>query len=592
MHRALPSLAVALVAVLFPSWSHAAEQKWLRAVSANFELYTTERENVARDAILYFERVRAFFISATSTKAPPQKVIRIIGFSSEKEYRPYSPKEGARAYYQSGPRGDWIVMPSLDSDLYPVAVHEYTHSMLRNQEVKLPLWLNEGIAEVYSTFKVYGDWTRVGEVSAERLRYLLRGKWLDLPTLVTAGRESRIFDDRELMSMFYAEGWALTHMLMLSDNYRSKFTSLFDAIAKGEETAAAIDKVYGRSLGQLERDLQAYVQGGSFNAVRFSFALEKNVERPDIRPATPLESALALAGLLADNGERQEEGRQAYAKLAAEYPKSWRPEAGLAYLALDKDRDEARRHFARAEEMGSDDAKMYFDYAMMGAADAEQKRIALLQKAVNLNPDFKEANYYLGFALYGLGDYRGAHDALMRVKQVTPEQALQFFLTLASCDDHLGLPDMAKENAKRALDCARTPADSEAARRLLEYVSRPKGGEGTAQPAPALPQPSGEELPRTVMRLHLPQELYRAEGVLLQVDCLGEAARLWIMSGGEKLAFVIADPKGVIVEQEGKQTEHEFRCGVQQPQKVLIQYEKKPDAGLMAQGVIRALEFQ
>jgi tetratricopeptide (TPR) repeat protein len=229
---------------------------------------------------------------------------------------------------------------------------------------------------------------------------------------------------------------------------------------------------------------------------------------------------------------------------------------------------------------------------MMGAAESEKKRAELLQKAVKLKPDFQEANYHLGFTLYRLGDYQGAHDALTRVKRITPEQAPQFFQALAHCDDRLGLPDLAKAAARQALDYARTPADSEAARQLMEYVSRLRGQEGTAQPATASLQALGKELPTTVRVLRLPQELYRAEGMLIQVDCLGEGARLWMMSGDKKLAFVIANRKGVIVERGGQQTEHEFTCGAQQPQKVLIQYEKKPDAGLVAEGAIRVLEFQ
>ena len=53
--RLLPAL------LAFASVASAAEQKWVKATSANFEVYTTAGEKKAREAIVYFEQVRSFF---------------------------------------------------------------------------------------------------------------------------------------------------------------------------------------------------------------------------------------------------------------------------------------------------------------------------------------------------------------------------------------------------------------------------------------------------------------------------------------------------------------------------------------------------
>ena len=42
-----------------------AEERWLKLTSANFELFTTEKEKAAKEALLYFEQVRSFFLQAT-----------------------------------------------------------------------------------------------------------------------------------------------------------------------------------------------------------------------------------------------------------------------------------------------------------------------------------------------------------------------------------------------------------------------------------------------------------------------------------------------------------------------------------------------
>ena len=48
------------------------------------------------------------------------------------------------------------------------AVHEYTHLLIRHMELKLPVWLNEGIAEVYSTLRPLAGKVAVGNVPEGR----------------------------------------------------------------------------------------------------------------------------------------------------------------------------------------------------------------------------------------------------------------------------------------------------------------------------------------------------------------------------------------------------------------------------------------
>jgi hypothetical protein len=85
------ALAIILASVLPLPRSFAAEQKWLRATSQNFELFTDESEARARDTLLQFETARAFFLPAMRTLGLTEQPVRIIAFRSSADYLRYCP---------------------------------------------------------------------------------------------------------------------------------------------------------------------------------------------------------------------------------------------------------------------------------------------------------------------------------------------------------------------------------------------------------------------------------------------------------------------------------------------------------------------
>ena len=131
------AVAALLIAGTVPSAAAAAQ--WIKLTSNNFELYTSAGEKKGREAILYFEQVRNFFMRALKgkdTRSP--EPVRIVAFSSEKEYLPYRMNEFA-AYYASDGTRDTIVMGNIGPDCYPTAVHEFTHLILRHSDAKIPI---------------------------------------------------------------------------------------------------------------------------------------------------------------------------------------------------------------------------------------------------------------------------------------------------------------------------------------------------------------------------------------------------------------------------------------------------------------------
>jgi len=84
---------------------------------------------------------------------------------------------------------------------HEVIFHEYTHLLFRRNDRIWPLWLKEGMAEVYSTFETTGYNARIAKPIDHHLRLLTQQplmRWPNcLPSLTTrpntmsvTGRES------------------------------------------------------------------------------------------------------------------------------------------------------------------------------------------------------------------------------------------------------------------------------------------------------------------------------------------------------------------------------------------------------------------
>ena len=343
-------------------------------ISRTSSFTPTENDAKARAALDHFEAVRAYFLKAVRASGPPGEPLRIVAFRSEGEYRPYRPPgmDFARAFSQTvGIRGS-IVMMNLAAENYEQGFREYVRMVLSDSAAAFPYWLRTGLNEVYATLLPVKGQMKLGTPPR---RSNTADAAVDLVVLVTMQDRSRsgvgsqrdsLNDERPNEVVASTQGlaniasassvdwaytaWALTHMLMFNKDYAPKFSALVQAVAGGKATGTAFGEVYGRSVGQVSSDLNLY-RRMSLPFAMIPFQMDKVAV--DVRPATPFESGILLAGLTADTLNGEAKSKEAYQKLAAQEPKSWQPAAGLGYLALRAgDREEARRQFARAIELG------------------------------------------------------------------------------------------------------------------------------------------------------------------------------------------------------------------------------------------------
>jgi hypothetical protein len=205
--------------------------------------------------------------------------------------------------------------------------HEYGHAVLAQTGLRLPTWLNEGFAELYSNVERGPSETQVvvGHFLPGRVLSLRRDGWINLTELVSADANSRIFTSAAFVESAYAESWLLAHMLTMDPQYAGRLPSLLSAVQCGG-SEEALGQVYGKSMAQIEHDLRAYLEIGETNLRTL------DVELPDVQFITAngeadLEARLAIAEMLANYRGRGEQAREVCRRLALDYPSR----AGIEY---------------------------------------------------------------------------------------------------------------------------------------------------------------------------------------------------------------------------------------------------------------------
>ena len=578
-----------------------APPKWLKLRSANFELFTSAGERAGRQTIQQFERTRAFFQQAMQRKVSNSTPVRILLFRSKKEYLPYRPGEVAAAYYLSGPDADLIVLVAGSES--STAIHEYVHVLVRHSGIRLPLWLNEGLAELYSSMRQVGKKVLVGYAPPGSIATLRREKWVPLEEVLLADRDSQHYTKRVHAGKFYAESWALTHMLNLSKKYRPKLSELMQLLTDGTPSITALETVYGIPIETLERELQSYVRQDRRKAAVFDIQLEKGAERPSAEPAAELEVGLLLADLLART-EKTDEARALYEKVSSENPDAPGPYEGLGFLEYRSgNKDRASVHFGRAFELGSNSPRMLRRYASLQREAGDDDIVMTLSRAVRASPEDIDTRLALGSHYLQRGSYPQALAILEQVRNANPEQARSALSMLAFARLKLNHRETGRQVARQLLELARTPEQVDHAQNLLAHLERDAtdASEGRPVSEAASRDQIGERdtrlipddppvAPRRIENLRPREEASIVVGLFVRLDCLGRQARMDLTVDGETVSLLIDD--GGLVNLKGSDSARvDLHCGVQKPRNVVVRFLSSENTELGTQGVVRSIEF-
>jgi len=583
-------LLLLLAATLWLTLPGRAADQWIRLRTPDFEMYTTHSEKSAVETLEAFEQVQAFF-RATFDRKTPKSPIRIIAFRSEQEYAPYRIRQSASAYYLHGPRRDYIVLQDLGQDHFQAVFHEYAHFVLEYDGLRLPTWLNEGLADFYSSLETSGEKTIVGKPISGRLYALKHQPWVDLSALLASGQDSPYYNQRNTVQSFYAESWGLTHMLMLSDSYKANAKKFVRLVGSGVESAQAFETIYGKSVEDVKRDLQGYIERDAMPVSKLDVSLEGPALEPEVAAVDGFQAEFVLADLLASNGSASGTAEARLNALKEQRPDDAGIEECLGYLAwLQNRKSDALNHFRRAANLNSTDPMVLYHYATL-AADAnaaESEVMPALVRAVSLNPGFDDARLQLGFSAMRSENYSMAVDNLKEVHQIKPENLFALNEALSYCNYELQRYDEARRSAELALDHADAPGEREQAETLLNSIAAgEKRKEMMLRASVSVPVPPPAAAPkvqkpnREAAKADAAADTKRVDGNATRIDCLGSRVRLHIRVGSKLMTFELKDPNSVVVRSTSGGA-YSMVCGPQKPYRVGVVYSNSghPRAGL------------
>jgi tetratricopeptide (TPR) repeat protein len=249
-----------------------------RSVRTNhlFVVGNADPENLRRVAVWleYFHGAFARFVSRNVIDSSTPTTV--IVFRDDASFTPFKPLYQGRptsisGFFMPGDDVNYIAI-SLDpsGDPYGTAFHEYVHLHVKDNIPGAPLWLNEGLAEIYESLQFSGNDALIGSPN-HNYGYLRQGELLPLKTLFSIGTDSPHYNEQDKAGIFYGESWALVHYLMLGDHARQdQFRQFVQRVGRGDDAAKAIEGAYGVTLDTLEEELRSYIRRGNLTAQRIT----------------------------------------------------------------------------------------------------------------------------------------------------------------------------------------------------------------------------------------------------------------------------------------------------------------------------------
>lgn len=309
-------------------------------------------------------------------------------FSSAAEFARYGTNDISNAFWLGTPDGDFIVMRAPDAPDLPDVVHEYTHLMVSRAGLDYPLWLNEGLAEYYSTMSPAGAKIRVGLVPEGALDTLTKGPLIPLDRLFAVDGQSPEYNQPGVAQLFYAQSWALTHMLLSHQDYRDKAPAVLAEIGLGKTGRDALPATYRKPLAAITADLRNYLvrfrlTSSLIDVPGMAHATNATASRPN-----EVDVEVTLASILGWRPGRAAESRAALVALEARAPNSLRVIEARGLLEIyTRNCGAARVYLTKAVTLGSSNPAILRAYAtLVGAADPPRQQ-ALLARAASLAPD-------------------------------------------------------------------------------------------------------------------------------------------------------------------------------------------------------------
>jgi hypothetical protein len=437
---------------------------WLRVESQNFILYTADHDTKGRQLLQRLERARLLFAARGLIRPSPP--VRIVVFNSDEEYRHYAACNFSGGEFRAIETNDhFILLKASELNNNTSALHEYTHEVFSRVFPNLPVWLSEGLAEVYSSAACKGVRCSIGGFLWDRVGMLDPGATPSLNWILKTDNHTLEQIGLQQVREFYTWTWILVHMLMIDPRYADRFPQVLTAATSSE---VLLESIYGKDSEEIVRDLQAYAS--KERLPKLNFALPSTHVKTFAIAPSKFEMELLFAELLTSNPTTEAEAMARLADLSREYTQP-EPEEQLGLLAFRQGgTKDAKGHFALAIQRGSVNPDVLLHYARLELEDTQSTSeiIDLLKRVLILRPDDSQARLLLGYAAVKAENFNLAISELKQIRTSEDRYWVEYLLSYC----HMGLNNLeeAYQFGLQAESSAGDLKEREEVNRLLSYI--------------------------------------------------------------------------------------------------------------------------
>ncbi len=406
------SLFFLFVAVALPGALRGARaERWLKVTTPEFTVITSLPEAEAKawsgEFAQYVAALRGMF--HFDKKLAPLTIVLFARDRDFEAYRPLNPQgkpEEVDGFFYR--HESWSVAgmagAQQSEQVRRVIFHEGVHWFLSRMERPNPVWLEEGIAEVFSTFNVRKrdkdmEW---GLPIENHVALLNRARPIPLAELLNTARADVFGDDTLRTGLVYAESWAFVHFLLFGQHKnmpREALPQFLAGMQGGATQDQAFRTAFGHTYREMDTELDDYMRGGRYYVRRVALV---EVPPPAVEPAPEADVQNALARLAFAARRWEQAATHARATVAAA-PDDPRGHEALGLILKQQDQAKASLdEFNLAIEKDTKDFMPFFEVAAALQNDAvggpggtgtlapkEARRIAnYYERAINLRPRF------------------------------------------------------------------------------------------------------------------------------------------------------------------------------------------------------------
>ena len=405
---------VTLLAVLFvvPGNFAATKPQWICAESKDFAVVSDATEKDTRLLAVRLEAFRSVLSRIFGLRRNSDRPLTVMAFRDWESFRDVESYGLAIGEFMDRGAEDIVIMVMLNQkgiDPEQTLLHEYTHVLTSTSIHDWPPWLREGIAEVYSTFKIDGNKVILGLPIESRLT-AVRNEASLIPTTSLIKQAPKGHDVWNA-PLFYAQAWALSHYLMFAEKrvYADKLFEYARRCEAGKDSEQIFREVFQTDPKTFDKKLADYIRQQEFPGLTIEYDNLSFDKELKVHPLSEADLDACYGNILLNATDY--ERRHDFRSIKNEEKFKVDP------------RHRAEVYFRDALKRDPKCARAYEGYAFLNML-RENYKVAQQQyrDALKLRPDHAESHYLFAMALYG--DYAGFYDY---AKEIPPDQAADIF---------------------------------------------------------------------------------------------------------------------------------------------------------------------